>query len=106
MARARTALAQPDSAAIRLCRALMFSDEPKRRLYTAAYCCSGRLSTYQLGLAVSDACRVSEPTARRAIMRMRSLGLLEGGGRESKFMPVVPTALARALFEGDLDERE
>ncbi|MFH1106333.1 MAG: hypothetical protein V1787_00400 [Candidatus Micrarchaeota archaeon] len=102
MARARTALAQPDSEAIRLCRALLSSDAGRLQLYTTvySYSYSGRLSSYHLALEVSGACRVSEPTARRAIRRMRTLGLLEGGGRDSKFMPVVPTRLARALFDG------
>ena len=106
MARARTALAQPVSAEIRLCRALLFSEAGRRQLYLAAYSYSGRLSAYQLGLAVSDACRVSEPTARRAIAQMRRLGLLEGGGREFKLMPVAATPLARRIFGGDLDEQE
>ncbi len=104
MARARTALAPTGFQGIRLCRALLFSDSSQSILYRAAYSHSGSLSAYQLALVVAQSCKVSEPTARRAISRMRRLGLLEGGGREFKFMPVLPTPLARMVFDGGLNE--
>lgn len=104
MARARTALAPTDSEALRLCRALLFSDDNQSLLYRSAYLHSGFLSAYQLALVVAQVCKVSEPTARRAIARMRRLGLLSGGGKEERFMPVLPTPLATMVFEGDLHE--
>lgn len=103
MASARPADAPPDSLTL-LARALLFSSEKKKKLYCEVVAASVSESVTATALAalVSARLRVSEPTARRAVRKLKRFGLI----RAENGFPVSLTPLGEKIFEKNLGERE
>lgn len=100
MARARPANASTDSELIPLARALLLSSESKKTLYSAiAQASFLGLNSTSLALFVSKKLSISEPTARRAVAKLRSLGLIQS----KKGFPVFLTPLGEKIFGGVLE---
>lgn len=101
MASARPANASNDARLILLARALLFSSERKKLVYESiAEAMPLGLSATGLAAFVSRKLRVSEPTARRAVKRLKKLGLIcSRSGAHVAF-----TRVGAVVFGGVLNE--
>ncbi len=106
MAEAQPAEASPDlgnKELASLACALLFSSARKKRVFQEiADAIPMGFNATALALFVAETQKVSEPTARRAIRKLKELGLIAA---ENGF-PVQLTELGKSVFSGCLKEGE